>query len=190
MKKALSGFTVVELIVVIVIIGILASITLVSYGGMQARTRNAQTVTSANQWLKTLKMYQSRNGGYPTMSTCLGEGYKYAANNQGNSGVGMCRQLTSTLGVVTDAPTVAALSKYSSTSQSPAMVSAVNGSSDWHRGVYYYINGTTATFNFVLDGKGASECPNPFANIALSQEIKATNGNIACTYLLGPVTGY
>jgi hypothetical protein len=143
-----------------------------------------------NQWLKTLKMYQSRNGGYPTMSTCLGEGYKYAANNQGNSGVGMCRQLTSTLGVVTDAPTVAALSKYSSTSQSPAMVSAVNGSSDWHRGVYYYINGTTATFNFVLDGKGASACPNPFANIALSQQIKATNGNIACTYLLGPVTGY
>ena len=89
-----------------------------------------------------------------------------------------------------DGPTVAALSKYSSTSQSPAMVSAVNGSSDWHRGVYYYINGTTATFNFVLDGKGASECPNPFANIALSQQIKATNGNIACTYLLGPVTGY
>ena len=90
-KKAISGFTVVELSVVIVIIGILASITLVSYGGMQARTMNAQTVTSANQWLKTLKMYQSRNGGYPTTSTCLGEGYKYAADNQGNGGVGMCR---------------------------------------------------------------------------------------------------
>lgn len=36
-----SGFTIVELLIGIVIIGILATITIVAYGGVQSRTRDS-----------------------------------------------------------------------------------------------------------------------------------------------------
>jgi len=41
MKKTTSGFTIVELLIVIVVIGILAAITIVAYNGVQARSRDA-----------------------------------------------------------------------------------------------------------------------------------------------------
>jgi len=41
MKKTTSGFTIVELLIVIVVIGILAAITIVAYSGIQARSRDA-----------------------------------------------------------------------------------------------------------------------------------------------------
>ena len=39
MKKTKSGFTIVELLIVIVVIGILAAITIVAYNGIQSRAR-------------------------------------------------------------------------------------------------------------------------------------------------------
>ena len=39
MKKTTSGFTIVELLIVIVVIGILAAITIVAYNGVQNRAR-------------------------------------------------------------------------------------------------------------------------------------------------------
>jgi len=43
-----KGFTIVELLVVIVVIGILAAITIVSYNGITTRARSTQIVTLAN----------------------------------------------------------------------------------------------------------------------------------------------
>ena len=42
--KRRQGFTIVELLVVIVVIGVLAAITIVAYNGMQARAYNASLV--------------------------------------------------------------------------------------------------------------------------------------------------
>ena len=39
-----SGFTIVELLIVIVVIGILAAITIVAYNGIQTRAENAKTI--------------------------------------------------------------------------------------------------------------------------------------------------
>lgn len=59
MKKTTSGFTIVELIVVIVVIGILATITIVAYGDFQARSKAAAIETGLNDIEKSLRVYAS-----------------------------------------------------------------------------------------------------------------------------------
>jgi len=66
MKKLKKGFTLIELLVVISIIGILASLTLVSYTGAQKQTRDTQRRSDLNQFRNALENYAgSNNGLYP-----------------------------------------------------------------------------------------------------------------------------
>ncbi len=70
MKKAYggvsSGFTVVELIIVIAVIGMLAVISLVSYTGIQSRATASTLDQSLAQISKRIEIYKSKNGSYPT----------------------------------------------------------------------------------------------------------------------------
>lgn len=80
MKKTKSGFTIVELLIVIVVIGILAAITIVAYNGIQQRAQNAQRIAAAKDWQKRIIAYTATNGAYPPTSipnhSCLGsDGY-------------------------------------------------------------------------------------------------------------------
>lgn len=71
-----TGFTIVELLIVIVVIGILASITLVAYSGVQARAERVKTVAAVRDYVTALSTYRALNGRYPSTSTvCLGLGY-------------------------------------------------------------------------------------------------------------------
>ncbi len=65
MKKNISGFTIVELLIVIVVIAILASISVVAYNGIQVRARDAAKVQKINDIAKALEMYKADNGQYP-----------------------------------------------------------------------------------------------------------------------------
>lgn len=70
------GFTIVELLIVILVIGILSTIVVVAYNGTQQRGRDAETASQVKQYLDALKAYYSYNGSYPaTVNTCLGTGY-------------------------------------------------------------------------------------------------------------------
>lgn len=60
-----KGFTIVELLIVIVIIAILAAITIVSYTGIQNRARDAQLQSTVALWVKALKLHQANVGSYP-----------------------------------------------------------------------------------------------------------------------------
>ncbi len=73
-----SGFTIVEILIVIVIIGILAAITIVSYNGIQKRAYVSQTVSTVQAYKQALMAYGSVNSAYPAVGgggVCLGTGY-------------------------------------------------------------------------------------------------------------------
>ena len=59
------GFTIVELLIVIVVIGILAAITIVAYSGLQSRARDAQRSDNISAITKTLELYYIDKGQYP-----------------------------------------------------------------------------------------------------------------------------
>jgi len=65
------GFTIVELLIVIVVIGILAAITIVAYNGIQGRARDAQRVSEMNRLKTSLDIYFTLNGQYPTCGSTL-----------------------------------------------------------------------------------------------------------------------
>ena len=64
--KLQKGFTIVELLVVIVVIGILAAITIVSYTGITQRATVATLQSDLDNASKKLKMYYTLYGSYPT----------------------------------------------------------------------------------------------------------------------------
>jgi len=68
MKQSKSGFTIVELLIVIVVIGILASIVIVSYNKVQSQARDSKRKTDVSNMIKALELYYSDNGKYPTAS--------------------------------------------------------------------------------------------------------------------------
>lgn len=63
--KKQAGFTIVELLIVIVVIGILAAITIVAYNGVQGKARDAQRVADMQSIVKALELYKAANGVYP-----------------------------------------------------------------------------------------------------------------------------
>lgn len=69
-KEYRKGFTIVELLVVIVVIGILAAITVVSYSGITNRAKTASLQSDLTNSSKLLKIFYIDNGVYPaTIST-------------------------------------------------------------------------------------------------------------------------
>jgi prepilin-type N-terminal cleavage/methylation domain-containing protein len=66
MSKKTTGFTIVELLIVIVVIGILAAITIVAYNGMQAKARFSVYKTDIASLNKAILIYAASNGAYPS----------------------------------------------------------------------------------------------------------------------------
>ena len=63
------GFTIVELLVVIVVIAILAAISIVAYNGIQTRARDSQRMTDIGAVQKALAMYRAENDSYPSVGS-------------------------------------------------------------------------------------------------------------------------
>lgn len=70
-NKAERGFTIVELLIVVVVIAILAAITIVSYNGITGRANASASKSLAATWAKKVEMYQAEEGRYPLAKSDL-----------------------------------------------------------------------------------------------------------------------
>lgn len=70
-RLRLSGFTLVELTIAIAVIGILATISVVSYNGVQERTRDARRKSDLATIIEGLDLYYNKHGKYPPGSCTL-----------------------------------------------------------------------------------------------------------------------
>lgn len=71
-----SGFTIVELLIVIVIIGILAAIVIVAYNGMTQRAKISQANSELASFKKAMLAYKAVNGELPP----VGDSWNYSTD--------------------------------------------------------------------------------------------------------------
>jgi len=84
-RNALQGFTIVELLIVIVVIGILSAVTITTYNGVQASAHNVKIISGVDQFREAAELYKVKEGHYPQTTreldnetiamACLGTGY-------------------------------------------------------------------------------------------------------------------
>lgn len=79
------GFTIVELLVVIVIIAILAAIAVTTFRGVQNRAQDTARISDVKAIQRALEVYKADKGSYPVttaspLGACstLGSGYSYS----------------------------------------------------------------------------------------------------------------
>lgn len=147
------GFTIVELLIVIVVIAILAAIVVVAYNGVQTKTMNTAKVAELESWSKQYEVYKAINGSYPAMPDggyCLGTGFPDTSGD----GIGDCRDLH-------NPPT-----RYSENTTLSSLLSSVGTLPSGPRdavggtiGPYVEYNSTTIRLMAVIRGS-PSDCPN------------------------------
>ena len=61
-----KGFTLIEMLIVVAIIGILASVVIIGIGPAQQRARDSRRASDMKQVQTSLELYYNKNGTYPT----------------------------------------------------------------------------------------------------------------------------
>ena len=66
MKKTLKGYTLIEMLMVVAIIGVLASSILIGLGSARSKARDARRITDLKSSQTALELYYSKYGVYPS----------------------------------------------------------------------------------------------------------------------------
>jgi prepilin-type N-terminal cleavage/methylation domain-containing protein len=178
MRKSTSGFTIVELLIVIVVIAILATISIVAYSGIQQRAHNTQTVSAVETYIKALHLYKADNGQYPPATSCLGVGYPSGRCHSGGAYVENQGNLNTTY-----------LAQYfGSSPPTPALnLGQYDSSTQLGGAVYVWSNaayGGTNNGGIGLYQQGSTACPS-IGNLALKTTTPYSDGSGAwCRYAM------
>lgn len=68
LNRKQQGFTIVELLIVIVVIGILAALVITSFTGIQQKARDTERTTDVKALHSSVENYYALNGRYPTLA--------------------------------------------------------------------------------------------------------------------------
>lgn len=176
-----KGFTIVELLIVIVVIAILAAISIVAYNGIQARAENTKTISAVSAWAKALQMYKIDNGSYPSINSCLG-----APSTYSNAHSGRCYG-TSTNGTwIVNNGFLSTMNPYIGSSYPEPSDKDINAndSGSQYRGAMYYLNSGAHEIRVSLIGIGSiNECPAISGLDTVSSTLSTTESRI-CRYPL------
>lgn len=105
-----NGFTIVELLIVVVVIAILAAITIVSYNGIQNRANDTAVQSDLRNIATKFEAYKIEKGVYPVGDTELSStGIKVAKNSYGPGFAGLHNLLYCRVTTDPDPPTKFAL---------------------------------------------------------------------------------
>jgi prepilin-type N-terminal cleavage/methylation domain-containing protein len=77
-RRSNQGFTITELLIVIVILGVLAAIVIISFGGITQRANNTSRIVAARQAVNLVQTYISTYSAYPWVtgaSMCIGKNF-------------------------------------------------------------------------------------------------------------------
>ena len=86
MNKRAYGFTIVELLIVIVVIAILATVTIVAYNGIRARAERTVNLAAVRNYVQVLQLMKADTGSLPAANSCLGPSGIYAGGTCAFSG--------------------------------------------------------------------------------------------------------
>lgn len=146
-----KGFTLVELLIVIIVIAILTTIAVVAYSGIQNRAYSAAATSARNSYTRMLKLYKVDKGRYPIVAAdgqtvCLGSASDYVA--KAGFAANQCRYSDYSAATVSfDAAISAELRAYASlpaVNWPPATETYSGTGIDYYRGIFYY-SGTLAS---------------------------------------------
>jgi prepilin-type N-terminal cleavage/methylation domain-containing protein len=100
-----TGFTIVELLIVIVVIAILAAITIVAYNGIQQRARDTQFGSALNSYAKAVNLYYTANNNtLPTSTTACFDGTACWSGTTTAGGQALKTELLKVTSTVPDVP--------------------------------------------------------------------------------------
>lgn len=164
-----AGFTIVELLIVIVVIAVLASITVVAYNGIQERSLDSRMESGVNQLEKAIRLWSTQTAELPkggwSSTTALAAGASNCADGSGGwvtTGTYSCaledmlvaKQLI-TSGFARSLPTNSA---YASTDGSRSLMFYPCGSSGRYA-LYWHLRSPTAEDGNSLTYVESQGCP-------------------------------
>lgn len=78
MQSRQKGFTIVELLIVIVVIAILAAITIVAFNGIQSRANDTAVKSDIAAFAKKVELWRVDKGTYPIFAELSGYGIEFS----------------------------------------------------------------------------------------------------------------